>query len=395
MNYKSKYIPLILSHTNNPYIKNEIKAIRSIFKLSFNLNYYEYFHNYGDYYLKKNILEYIEKKRVNLLIIFFHNDNFEISLKFLREAKKKAKIIFIAKDDATNMLIYTRYYAILSDCIVTNSLSAHFYYKSLNINSYISGDSRPKIKYYNSEKKLYDVSFIGSIIKGRRHKFINAIEKTNLRYLFIDTSNDKNRITENKYNKIIRQSYINLNFTSVAWPKYDFFSIFDPFINNSYGFKGRVIEAGMNKGFVLSEYDSDTKYFWRNNEVSFFYNKSDMLKKINYYLKNKNTRNLIANNIYKKCIKNHITINCYNSLLKKILKSFDKKIKHEVNQSINDVHFKKLEATFLLLYVFKMLKNLKFKAIIYTLNRFLSLNLINIFYAPINLMRYLYYFYLK
>jgi hypothetical protein len=240
----------------------------------------------------------------------------------------------------------------LSDCIVTNSLSAHFYYKSLNINSYISGDSRPKIKYYNSEKKLYDVSFIGSIIKGRRPKFINAIEKTNLRYLFIDTSNDKNRITENKYNKIIRQSYINLNFTSVAWPKYDFFSIFDPFINNSYGFKGRVIEAGMNKGFVLSEYDSDTKYFWRNNEVSFFYNKNDMLKKINYYLKNKNTRNLIANNIYKKCIKNHITINCYNSLLKKILKSFDKKIKHEVNQSINDVHFKKLEATFLLLYVF-------------------------------------------
>ena len=57
MNYKSKYIPLILSHTNNPYIKNEIKTIRSIFKLSFNLNYHEYFHNYGDYYLKKKILE--------------------------------------------------------------------------------------------------------------------------------------------------------------------------------------------------------------------------------------------------------------------------------------------------------------------------------------------------
>ena len=85
-----------------------------------------------------------------------------------------------------------------------------------------------------------------------------------------------------------------------------------------------------------------------------------------------------------------------NILINKVFKSLDIKISPMVSQKkINFSHYKKLEATFLLLYVLKMFKNLKFKSIIFTLNRFLSLNFINIFYAPIHLMRYLYYFYLK
>jgi hypothetical protein len=391
----TKYTPLILHHSNSNYFKNEIKSIKKLFKKSYNLNYQDFFNDNGDLLLKKKILNYIFFYNVNSLIIFSHNDNFQLSINFLKNIKNKTKIVFIFKDDGTNMLIHSRYYAIISDATITNCEFANSYYKSLNINSFLSSDSLPNKKIFNI-KKRYDVSFIGSFLKEGRKEYIEFIKKQNLNFFFLDTSKDENRISQKKYDEIIKATKINLNFSSTGYEKYNFFQHLDPFINNSFSAKGRIIEIGLKKSFVLSEYASEAMYFWKKNEVVTFYNKKDMLNKILYYLNNEKKRKRIANNLFQKCVKERITKRYNNKLIHKVFNSFERKIFPDIyKKKINLSHYKNLEGVFLLVYILKMIKTLKFKSIIFTLNRFLSLNLTNIFHAPIHVMRYFYYFYLK
>jgi len=397
-----KYIPLILYHSNIDFFTNHIKSIRKVFKKSYILNYQNFFNDYGDLLLKKKILNYIYRNNVNSLVIFSHNDNFQLSIDFLEKIKNKVKIVFLFKDGNTNSFIHSRYYSIISDATITDCEFAHSYYKASNINSFLYTDTISSLsadtsssKKISDTKKKYDVSFVGSFLKEGREEFIENIKKTKLHYFFLDTSKDENKISQKKYNEIIRTTKINLNFSSYSNKKYTFFMDLDPFINHSFSIKHRIIEVGFNKGFLLNEYSSDSKHLWKKNEVVLFYNKEDMLNKIFYYLKNQKKRDLIAYNLFKKCKKEKI-VNNDNILINKVFKSLDIKISPMVSQKkINLSHYKKLEATFLLLYVLKMFKNLKFKSIIFTLNRFLSLNLTNIFCAPINLIRYLYYFYIK
>jgi hypothetical protein len=391
-----KQKPLILHHSNTYYFKNEIKSISKLFQNFYILNYQDYFNNYGDLLLKKKILNYIYFQNISSLIIFCHNDNFQLSLSFLKKIKHKVKIVFLFKDDQTNMLIHSRYYALFSDAIVTYSSFAHSYYQSMNLNSFLTTDSQSQGKLIN-KKKIYDVSFVGSFSRNHREKYIEHIKhNSKLKYFFLDTSKDSKKISRKKYNQIISTSKINLNFSSYGTKKYIFFENFDPFINHHFGTKGRIIEVGLLKGFVLTEYFRDYNSFWKKNEIGMFYNKEDMLNKINFYLKNENKRKTVSSNLFKKCKKEKISSHFNSKLFLKIFHSL-KKIDYleRNNNNINYKHFKNLEAMFLFLYILKMLKSLNFKSIFFTLNRFLELTFVNLFSGCALLLKYFYYFYFK
>ena len=395
-----KYIPLILNHTDISFFKKKISSIEGLFAKSYNLNYQDFFINNGDLSLKKKILHYIHYNNVNCLFIFSHNDNFHLSIDFLKKIKRKVKIVFLFMDGFTNTLVHSRYYAVISDATITDSEFAHNYFKSMNINSFFLKETLSSMdfsfdKKLSNKKKKYDISFIGSFLKEGRKELIDFIKKKKLSYYFLDTSKDANKISIKKYQEIIRKTKINLNFSACGNSKYNFFKNFDPFINHGYHQKHRIIEVGFKRGFVLSEYAFELEKNWKKNEVIFFYNPQDMLKKIFYFLKNQKKRNVISNNLFKQC-KKKIKNNILNTLVKNLFKSIDRKSRPVTfEQRINLSDYRTLEATFLIIYIIKMLKNRKFKSIIFTLNRFLSFNLFHLFYAPINLMRYFYYFYIK
>ena len=394
-----KFIPLILYHSDISFFMKKIRSIEMLFEKSYNLNYQDFFINNGDLSLKKTILDQINSNNVNCLFIFSHNDNYQLSINFLKKIKKKVKIVFLFMDAFTNTLVHSRYYAIISDATITDSEFAHNYFKSININSFFLKETLSSMDFSFdkklSNKKKYDISFIGSFLKEGRKELIDSIKKEKLSYFFLDTSKDKNKISVKKYQEIIRNSKINLNLSACGNSKYNFFKNFDPFVNHGYHQKHRIIEVGFKRGFVLSEYAAELEKNWRKDEVVLFYNKKDMLKKIFYFLKNQKKRDLISNNLFKRC-KKKASINNLNVLVTAVFKSFDRKTLPVIfQQKINLSHYKRLEVTFLLMYVLKMIRKLKFKSIIYTLNRFLSFNLTYLFYAPYNLMRYFYYFYLK
>jgi hypothetical protein len=395
-----KYIPLILNHTDISFFKKKISVIEKLFTKSYHLNYQDFFINNGDLSLKKEILHHIYHNNVNCLFIFSHNDNFQLCINFLKKIKKKVKIVFLFMDGFTNTLVHSRYYAIISDATITDSEFAHYYFKSMNINSFFLKETLSSMdfsfdKKLSNKKKKYDISFIGSFLKEGRKELIDFIKKKKLSHYFLDTSKDENKISIKKYQEIIKKTKINLNFSACGNSKYNFFKNLDPFVNHGYHQKHRIIEVGFKGGFVLSEYAFELEKNWNKDEVIFFYNKQDMLKKILYFLQNEKKRDLIANNLFKKC-KTKSKINNLNILVNKTFKSLDRKIHPAIfEQKINLSYFKRLELTFLLINILKMIRNLKFKSIIYTLNRFFPLSLINTFYALIDLMRYFYYFHIK
>ena len=70
--------------------------------------------------------------------------------------------------------------------------------------------------------------------------------------------------------------------------------------------KGRVPEIISCKSFMLTQYFSHYSDFFKNNkEIVMFKNKEDLLKKIKYYLKNKEEREKIAESGQKKMIEKY------------------------------------------------------------------------------------------
>ena len=97
-----------------------------------------------------------------------------------------------------------------------------------------------------------------------------------------------------------------------------------------------------------------------------------------------------------KCKKEKIT-NYYNKkLFNEVFDSFDIKIYPHISpKNVNLSSYKNLESMFLFLYILKMTKSFKFKSIIFTLNRFLEFNFVNLFSGFVLLFKYFYYFYFK
>ena len=67
---------------------------------------------------------------------------------------------------------------------------------------------------------------------------------------------------------------------------------------------GRIFEIIGSGGFLISENDNSIKYFFEPEEdLVIFKNKSDLIKKIKYYLANPEKRKKIAMNGYKKFLR--------------------------------------------------------------------------------------------
>jgi len=103
--------------------------------------------------------------------------------------------------------------------------------------------------------------------------------------------NAKRRTFDVEYPKEVAQSKIILSF----------FRKLSKDVNTS-----RVFEIPAMGGFLLSEYSNFVaQHFKEGEEVEFFRNKKECLKKIKYYLKNSEQSQVIRRHGYEKCIKNH------------------------------------------------------------------------------------------
>ncbi len=274
---------------------------------------------YGPGLMKQKLLDLIEREKPDYFL--FLTESSELNIDTIKEINKishKTKTIVHFGDDDINFEERSRYYALFLDyCLVGQTDYVGEYRKDGLKNAFplptpVSFEEFKPLKV----KKKYDVSFIGQPLESRI-KLIRFLVKNGIKvniwgYGWEDYGEFKDlykgTLDSDEFVKITNESKINLGFSK-----------------NQFGkphFKGRVFQIPACKSFQLVEYFSGyLDYLKEGKEIVMFKDEKDLLEKIKYYLKNEKKREKIAENSYKKVIKNNDVATMFKRILGKDLEN--------------------------------------------------------------------------
>lgn len=275
---------------NNSKYSSYIHGIKSLEKISevIVFNYREINLRYGKEEMNKRFLELIEKEKPDFVFVWSLTDDFDIdTLLRIKEFSPLTISMMFFGDDDSHYDSYTRYYKLLFDY----SIACQKEYAE----KYIEEDFKDRVYFVNAinldnfypmklEKK-FDVTFIG-LKQLDRYNYLKYLIDNGVNVTIFGQGWENTDLKEyhkgflslEDYNKVLNQSKIVLNFSKSILGKSHY--------------KGRFYETASSKAFQLME---------KNNILKgiMFENKEDLLKKINYYLKNEKLRNENSNKLYK------------------------------------------------------------------------------------------------
>jgi spore maturation protein CgeB len=265
--------------------------------------------------LNKDVLKKV--KKINPDILFTCVYSYEIYLETLFEIKKNehCKIINWSSDDSWRYNQHTSLLLEGFDIAVTSHWKSHLKNKK-KINSIYTSWGCPdhwKEKILDSKKCKYDVSFIGNSYMDRK-EYIYFLKNNGIRVECFGAGWNNKPVSEKKMLEIFKKSKVSLNFSKSR--------------GNEKQIKARVFEIIGAGGLCLSEDAPNlTKFFKPNKQISLFRNKSELLKRINFFLQNPSIRNQIAKRGNIKIKKNYLNSFIIDEIIKKTLKFKKKKFK--------------------------------------------------------------------
>ena len=272
--------------------------------------------------MNKRFLELVKKEKPDYAFFLLIYDEFDPStfLK-LKEISPNTKIFNLLSDDSWRYEDYGRYWALLSDYIVTTGHKAIKLHKKEGIKNifFASVVNLEHFKPLNLEKR-YDVVFIGTSGKERIES-IKFLRKNGIKVDIFGKNwhyDEFNSIYHGPLDsdeliKKINQSKINLSI-SVG-------------VDTKPQIKGRPFEVSACRSFVLESYFPDyLDFFEKDKEIVMFKNKEEMLEKVKYYLKHEKEREKIAQAAYEKVVKKYSVDAMLNEFLGKVMEDEKKKI---------------------------------------------------------------------
>jgi spore maturation protein CgeB len=172
--------------------------------------------------------------------------------------------------------------------------------------------------------KLYDVSFVGGY-SPRREWYINYLKKEDINVKVWGNGWKSKMLSSEDMINVFNQSRINLNLSNnICWDirylfdfnrsfkktlhiwKSTFLTIFKSDIKTVEQVKGRHFEINACGGFQLSyNVNGLDKLYNIDEEIALFYSPEDLVKKIKYYLKHEDERELIASHGLNRTSKEH------------------------------------------------------------------------------------------
>ena len=273
--------------------------------------------------MNKKFLEIISKEKPDYVLCSLgHEEFYPETLMKIKSVSPNSIIVNFFGDDNCRFDDWSRYYALFFDYILATEKDLSDYKKDgIKDVYFLHGVNTGLLKPLNIEKK-FDVTFIGMPIRDR-HSYIKYLCKKGIKIrLFGPGWQDYKDLKEiygdflssEDYIKVINQSKINLNFSKNILQKKG---------KKDTQLKGRILEILSCNAFLLIEYFPDIHLFFKNKYVNkvAFKTKEELLKKINYYLKNKGEREKIAGIFRKEVIKNYDWRNLFRKFFKITLKS--------------------------------------------------------------------------
>ena len=155
------------------------------------------------------------------------------------------------------------------------------------------GANPDHFKPIESEKKIYDVCFIGAKY-GLRGEYINYLRKHGIKVATFGYGWGGGNITGNDMIKIYSQSKINLGFGGIGYSM------------SATHLKGRDFEVPMCGAVYLTTHDEDLELLYEIDHHIFTHkSKKEMLKKVKYLLNNEEKCIHLRKEIRKYCLENH------------------------------------------------------------------------------------------
>jgi len=293
-----------------------------------------YYYRYGKEALNKEFLRILESEKPDYLLFspgFYGQFDIETLVK-IKELSPLTKTIIEFGDDDWKFDDWARYLAIFFDYIITSKKEIDIYKKDKIKNVFFLHGINPNFFKPMNLKKKYDVSFIGKPIADR-YEYIKFLKENGINIKIFgagwqnypDLKEIYGGVLYNEdYPKVINQSKINLNFSK--GPHKD---------GNPKQLKGRTLEVSACASFLLNEYTDRNIEFINNKKEINFWNKEELLKKINYYLEHEKKREKIAKELYQYMVKNLSWEHLFLKFFKKIEKDEIQKLRlPEINKKI-------------------------------------------------------------
>src|SRR4030042_2036828 len=253
-------------------------------------------------------IEYIVKEN-EISIIFFMPDgsDYGLSIEFFRRLKNQtgAKNVLWVFDDEMIFDTLSKYYCQAFDAVVTCDYYATYSYRKLGVPSLYYFSSYSKSDFHPVERSRdIDVSFVGDCTKSDRAEYINFLRERGIKVEVFGKGSGNGFVNKEGLSEIFSRTKINLNFTKVHSPSvYAWFLEDNPIINLVRQNKGRPMEVAMTNSFCLSEYSPSLAVtFEIGTDMDVFYDKMDLLEKVQFYLMNEDIRVQMANSAYQKAV---------------------------------------------------------------------------------------------
>jgi len=319
--------------------------------------------DYEDSYLKcgsKNVREFvsniIDKNNIEVLVYQPGPRDYYFSIEFFQLLREKVFTVMMVTDVAYYFYIKDIYYAQAMDLVVVYDCLSKYRFRQYGIEAISFYSSYDKSKYFKIDniKKDIDLSFVGNmLIEKERTKNIGQITRNGFDVEVFGIGSKNGQISLEEMVKIFNRTKINLNFTGIGqWNALRK----EPNINlRIKQMKGRMTEISMCGGFVLSEYVPGIDQVYEvDKEIVVFHTQDEMIEKIKYYLEHEDQREAIANNGYRRTLKDYEIGKAIPRLINKIEEYRKLKI-HKPAQLYLDKDFIKHYTTFRVLMMVKFM----------------------------------------
>lgn len=287
---------------------NFISKIENInlpfFKFLIRINRYYLF---GRWNINRQLINEVKSGKYDLVFLAKTDS---INYKLIPKINKYAKTWYFFMDPlkiAININAYK--YALLSKWSSATFTSVNSLFKREGANSYFITQGFDPVVFKPSENnfnKKIDVIFVGSF-NLKRKNYVNFLEKNNISIICYGSGWKNKPIYLERLVYKYRASKIILNFTE-----------------GKIGFSVRVFQAMGTGSFLISEYCKDLeKIFKKGVHLDWFKTPNELLKIVNYYLKNEIIREDIARQGYKYVLENFTWEHIMNKIIQIIYKNKD------------------------------------------------------------------------
>jgi len=260
---------------------------------------------------QSKILEFLDTKKIKA-IVNIDAVSLVMDVNFLTKIKSnyEVKLICWHADISEYFDTYLVYVSQLYDMLILDEWTEIQRYKNYGFNAkwFSHGYDLKYVKDSNSSRDI-DVAFVGRMDRPGRKELYSKLSKTNLNISFFGYGSKNGYISSEKMMELYSKSKIVLNLTSISTvvPHFDTHRSINSLLSQV---KGRIYEGGIAGAMILTEPASSLPFYGKNGESFVVFNSSDdLIKVVDFYIKNEKERLLIA----KKGFENSLKYGTYKS----------------------------------------------------------------------------------